>query len=132
MAISGAIIGQDTVNGNRSKDESAQEILWQLVQADMEKVEQQWNSVVIPALQKIGWIKGDVTFEFDQSEDIDQLFKFATGLMPYKEIDNAWLEEKFGVKVIGDKTQSETKEDMALKLAQLQLLQNLGGGEYLV
>lgn len=36
-------------------NESAQDILWQLVQADMEKVEQQWNSVVIPALQKIGW-----------------------------------------------------------------------------
>lgn len=132
MAISGAIIGQDTKNGNRSKDESAQEILWQLVQADMEKAEQQWNAVVIPALQKIGWLKGDVIFEFDQSEDVEQLFKFATGLMPYKEIDNTWLEEKFGVKIIGEKTQAESKEDKALKLAQLQLLQNLPGGEYLV
>ncbi|WP_346236145.1 phage portal protein family protein [Niabella insulamsoli] len=106
MAISGAIIGQDTKNGNRSKDESAQDILWQLVQADMEKVEQQWNAVVIPALQKIGWLNGDVQFEFDPQEDVEQLFKFTTGLLPFKQIDNAWIKEKFGVEVTGDKTAS--------------------------
>lgn len=99
MLISGAIIGQDTKNGNRSKDESAQELLWQLVQSDMEKVEQAWNNTVIPALQKIGFLKGDIRFEFDQAEDIDQLFKFTTGLLPYKNIPNDFIEEKFGVKV---------------------------------
>lgn len=56
-------------------------------------------------------LKGDIIFEFDQSEDVEQLFRFTTGLMPYKEVDNQWLEEKFGVKVMGDKTQAETKED---------------------
>ncbi len=132
MAISGAIVGQDTKNGNRSKDESAQELLWQLVQADMEKVEQQWNAVVIPALQKIGWLKGEVYFEFAPQEDVEQLFRFTTGLMLYKYIDNQWLEDSFGVKVIGDKQQAENKEDKALKLLQLQLLQNNAGGEYLV
>ena len=104
MVISGAIIGQDTAHGNRSKDESAQDMLWQLVLADMEKVEQQWNAVVIPALTSIGFLKQGLTFEFEQAEDVEQLYKFTTGLMPYKEVDNAWLEEKFGVKVIGDKT----------------------------
>lgn len=103
MSISGAIIGQDTKNGNRSKDETAQGMLWQLVLADMELVEQQWNATVIPALQKIGWLTGDIHFEFDQSEDVEQLYRFTTGLLPFKDIDNEWLEEKFGVKVTGDK-----------------------------
>ncbi len=113
MAISGAIIGQDTKNGNRSKDESAQDLLWQLVQSDMEKVEQQWNAVVIPALLKIGWLSGDISFEFDPNEDVEQLFKFATGLMPYKEVDNEWLEEKFGVKVTGDKKQGDEAQKLS-------------------
>ena len=132
MAISGAIIGQDTKNGNRSKDESAQDILWQIVQADMEKVEQIWNAQVIPALQKIGWLKGDIRFQFDPSEDLEQLFQFATGLLPYKNIDNQWLEDKFGVTISGDKTPTDTPEDKALKLAQLQIIQNAAGGQYLV
>jgi hypothetical protein len=99
LAISGAIIGQDTVHGNRSKDESAQEVLWQLVKSDMQKVEQAWNKVVIPALVQIGWLKGNVEFEFEKTEDLEQLFKFTVGFMPYKEVPDDWIEEKFGVKV---------------------------------
>ena len=103
MVISGAIISQDTTNGNRSKDEAAQEMLWQLVQSDMKQVEQLWNLSVIPALQKIGFLKGELRFAYDETEDIEQLFRFTTGLMPYKEVDNQWLEDTFGVKVTGDK-----------------------------
>ena len=116
MLISGAIIGQDTKNGNRSKDESAQELLWQLVQSDMEKVEQEWNNKVIPALQKIGFLKGDIRFEFDQAEDIEQLFKFTTGLLPYKNIPNDFIEEKFGVKV-DDKENPTNQNDLDKKLS---------------
>ena len=104
MAVSGAIIGQDTVNGNRSKDESAQDMLWQLVLSDIDKVEQAWNSKVIPALQNIGFLKGDLQLEFDQAEDLDQLFKFTQGFLPFKEIDDEWIKDKFGVEVTGDKT----------------------------
>lgn len=103
MAISGAIVGQDTAHGNRSKDESAQEILWQLVRSDIEKVEQNWNNVVLPALVNVGFLTGDLELEFDQTEDLDQLFKFTQGLLPFKEIDNEWITSKFGVKVTGDK-----------------------------
>ena len=104
LLISGAVIGQDTVNGNRSKEEVSQDMLWQLVQSDMKMVESYWNSTIIPALIKIGILKGEVHFEFDPSEDLDQLFKFTQGLLPFKEIDNNWLKEKFGVEVTGDKS----------------------------
>lgn len=103
MLISGAIIGQDTVNGNRSKDESAQDVLWELVQADMESVEQFWNNTVIPALVKLGVMAAGLVFEFNPAEDINKLFEFTKGLLPFKQIDNEWIEEKFGVKVLGDK-----------------------------
>lgn len=114
LLISGAVIGQDTVNGNRSKDESAQDMLWELVKSDMEMAEQYWNDTIIPALVRIGILPDGLMFEFDPSEDIDQLFKFTVGLLPFKKIDDTWLEEKFGVKVTGDKTGAS---DTALSLS---------------
>lgn len=104
LLISGAVIGQDTVNGNRSKDESAQEMLWQLVQSDMSLCEDHWNNIVLPALVKMGVLKPGLHFEFEQAEDLDQLFKFTTGLLPFKDVDNDWLKNTFGVEVIGDRS----------------------------
>ncbi len=103
MLKCGAVIGQDTVNGNRSKDESAQNVLWELIKSDMERCEQWWNEIVIPAFVKIGAMPAGLSFEFDEAEDINQLFEFTKGFLQYKKIDDAWIEDKFGVKVIGDK-----------------------------
>src|SRR6185437_10934502 len=43
LLIAGAIIGQDTKNGARSKDESAMDMLWLLVKSDMAMLEDLWN-----------------------------------------------------------------------------------------
>lgn len=115
LLISGAIIGQDTVNGNRSKDEASQEMLWQLIQGDMQLVQEYWNTIIIPAMQKMGILKGDIRFKFEPSEDIEQLFRFTTGLLPFKEIDNEWIKDKFGVEVTGDKQQPNLIADDRLK-----------------
>ncbi len=105
LLISGAVIGQDTKYGSNSKENASQNLLWELVKSDMMMAEQEWNDTIIPALQHIGIIKGDVTFAFQASEDIDQLFKFTTGLLPFKSIDDDWIKEKFGVEVTGDRQQ---------------------------
>ena len=99
LLISGAIIGQDTEHGNRSKEQSSQNVLWELVKSDMEMMEMYWNNTIIPALVKIGWLPAGLKFEFNPEEDIDQLFKFTTGLLQYKDVDNEWLKDKFGVEV---------------------------------
>lgn len=122
LLICGAIIAQDTKNGSRSKDESAQEILWLLVQSDMAMLEEQWNSISLPALQKHGIIKGDVTFEFEPSEDTPALFKMVTELLPHFEIDPEWIKEKFGIEVTGIKKldkENATKEETLAAFKQL-------------
>lgn len=122
LLICGAIIAQDTKNGSRSKDESAQEILWLLVQSDMAMLEEQWNSISIPALQKHGIIKGDVTFEFEPSEDTPALFKMVTELLPHFEIDPEWIKEKFGIEVTGLKKldkENATKEETLAAFKEL-------------
>lgn len=105
MLISGAIIGQDTEHGGRAKDESAQVMLNTLIENDLDQIERYWNNDVIPALQAIGVIKGDVIFEFEQNEDTAQLFEWTKGfLQSGKNVDDEWIQEKFGVMVTGDKT----------------------------
>jgi phage gp29-like protein len=97
MVISGAVIGQDTVNGNRSKDESAQNMLADLVSADLSMLEQYWNTTVIPALRKIGVITTDVVFSYEKTEDLAELWKMTAQAMPFYDVDTEWIKDKFGI-----------------------------------
>lgn len=100
MLVSGAIIGQDTKNGNESKEKTSIQIFDRLVDADKRMVETYMNSVVIPALYKIGWIPSTTSrFRFSSVEDTDKLFTMVEKILPHKEVDNDWIEEKFGIKV---------------------------------
>lgn len=100
MLVSGAIIGQDTKHGNESKEKTSIAIFDRLVQADKRMVENYMNNVVIPAWVRIGWIPGTTSlFKFKTVEDTDKLWQFVKELLPYKEVDNAFIQEKFGIKV---------------------------------
>ena len=100
MLASGAIIGQDTKNGNESKEKISISILDRLVDADKRMVEMYMNSVVIPSWYKIGWIPATTSrFRFKAVEDTDKLWEYTAALLPHKEVDNTFIEEKFGIKV---------------------------------
>lgn len=103
LLISGAIIGQDTANGSRSKDESARSVLEDLVQADLKRVENIMNNTVIPALIKIGYLKGDVVFEFDPTEDLDTLWSRTKDSWQEYDVDAEWVKNKFGIEITGKK-----------------------------
>ncbi len=106
MLVSGAVIGQDTKHGNESKEKTSMQLLDRLVDADKRMVENYMNTVVIPAWIRIGWIPGTTSrFRFKTVEDTDKLWQFTKELLPYKDVDNAFIEEKFGIKV-SDKQQS--------------------------
>ncbi len=100
MLVSGAIIGQDTKHGNESKEKTSISIFDRLVDADKRMVENYMNAIVIPAWIRIGWIPGTTSrFRFKTIEDIDKLWQFTRELLPYKEVDNDFIEEQFGIKV---------------------------------
>lgn len=117
LLIVGVILGQDTKNGNRSKDESSQELLWYLVQSDLAMLEEYWNTVNIPALQKHGILTGDLTFSFDEAEDLNKLFEMVKALMDKYKIPAKWIADKFGIPVEdvealqNDKEPDPTKEN---------------------
>jgi hypothetical protein len=107
LLMTGAVIGQDTKNGSRSKDESGQEMLRTLIESDLRLVEQYWNSKVIPALVQIGVLKGELTYGYEQPEDIDQLWNMTKEILPYKNVEDEWIKNKFGIEVTGDRQQSQ-------------------------
>lgn len=116
LLVNGAIIGQDTKNGSRSKDESSRDVLQELVNSDLVDLKQEWNTKVIPALIKIGVLKGDLTFDFEESENLDQLFTWTKDILPYKNVEDKWIEEKFGIKVTGDRTNQNSDPNKKLNL----------------
>jgi len=100
MLVSGAIIGQDTKHGNESKEKTSIAILDRLVESDKRMVEVYMNTVVIPSWYRIGWIPATTSrFRFAAVEDTDTLWKYTKELLPHKEVDNSFIEEKFGIKV---------------------------------
>ena len=80
------------------------EITDRLVQADKRMIENYMNSLVIPALYRIGWIPATTSrFKFTAAEDIDKLFEMTVKVMPHKKVSDKFIKEKFGIDVEGDR-----------------------------
>lgn len=101
LLISGAQIGQDTRNGNRSKEEVAIKQLEKYVNADKRLMEDYMNSSVLAALFRLGFIPDGLRFSFNSEEDAGQLWERTAQAMQYYEIDPEWIREKFGIEVTG-------------------------------
>lgn len=101
LLISGAQIGQDTQNGNRSKEEVAIGQLKKYVDSDKRQVEDWMNSAVLPALYRLGFLSDGLRFAFNSEEDTSQLWERTAQAMQYYEIDPAWIKDKFGIEVTG-------------------------------
>jgi len=101
MLVSGAVIGQDTKHGNESKEKVSAEIFARLVESDRRMVEAYFNSVVLPAFRAIGWLSGGdgLRFRFSSNENTEELWEKVVAVMPHKEVNNEWIEEKFGIPV---------------------------------
>lgn len=106
LLFNGAIIGQDTKNGNESKEKVSIKILERLVDSDKRMVEMYINSIVLPAFQKIGWMPATQSrFRFAVAEDTDKLFEMTVKVMPYMEVKPEFINEKFGIEVTGSRNQ---------------------------
>jgi phage gp29-like protein len=105
MLISGAVMGQDTVNGSNSKEKTMQDTLQTLVDSDLSLIEQYWNTKVIPALINIGVLSGECVFSYPETEDIAQLWTMTKDTFQYFDVDIEWMKTTFGVQVTGAKAQ---------------------------
>jgi phage gp29-like protein len=106
LLISGAVIGQDTKNGNESKEKVSIEQLKRLAESDRYLVQAYINSIILPGLYKIGLIPDGLEFCFDPQEDVGDLYTRTIGLMPFMEVDPEWVKTKFGIEITGLKQPS--------------------------
>lgn len=107
LLINGAVIGQDTKNGNRSKEESSLKLLEVITQSDKALVTGYWNETIIPALIKLGILPDGAEFSYVKEEDVEKLWSMAKEAMQYYDFDPKWIEQTFGLKVLQTK---ETKQ----------------------
>ncbi|MEI6898272.1 MAG: DUF935 family protein [Bacteroidota bacterium] len=103
LLISGAIIGQDTKNGNESKETISIGILGRLVSSDKSMVESYFNNNILGGLFRIGLIPDGLVFGFEPQEDIKELWTMTKDVLPFMDVDPAWVKTKFGIEVTGIK-----------------------------
>ena len=103
LLICGAQLGQDTLNGNRSKEESSQKLFDKIIQADRTRVQGYWNEIILPALVRIGIVPAGLTYEYQQEEDLEKLWNQTHQAMQYFHVEPEWIRSKFGIEVTGEK-----------------------------
>lgn len=116
MGISGAVVGQDTANGSNAKETASISIVQDLVDSDLTLLEQHWNTTVIPGLVLLGIVPEGVSFGFDPTEDLTELWKMTVQAANFLEVDPTWVKTKFGIEVVGaKKTEPANKLSLSIE-----------------
>lgn len=106
-----AVVGQDTINGNRSKEESSSKLVDAVIKSDKRLIESTFNKKILPALAKIGFIKEGLKLEIVKEVDIEKLWKMVSEASKHYDFDIAWLKETFGLEIIGIKQAKQKPGD---------------------
>ena len=97
----GAVLGQDTEHGNRSKEESSTDLMEIIVEADKRMISYYINKVAIPAMESLGIIPAGLRFEFAKATDTEKLWKMVFQASNFYEFDIEWLKQTFGMEITG-------------------------------
>lgn len=106
IKICGCVIGEDTENGNYSKEESSIKLLDAKCSSDRLFASKAINSTILPALATLGYIPQGLRFVYPEEEDKNTLWTRTKEILPYYDVDEAWIEEKFGIAVVGKRDNS--------------------------
>lgn len=99
-----AVVGQDTENGNRSKEESSTKLVESVVKADNRLIESSFNRKFLPAFAAIGFLKPGRRLVITKEIDLEKLWKMVHEASQYYDVDPAWIKDTFGIEVIGKKS----------------------------
>jgi len=103
LLICGAIIGQDTKNGNESKETISIGMFQDKINSDKMLVESHFNRNILNGLYLIGFLPEGLTFQFTPQEDITKLWGMTKDAMAFFNIDPDWIKDKFGIAVLSPK-----------------------------
>ena len=107
----GAVLGQDTINGNRSKEEASTDLMEIIVEADKRKIAYYINKDAIPAMESLGIIPTGLRFGFVKATDTEKLWDMVYQALSYYEFDIEWLKQTFGMEITGPRMNSSGSDD---------------------
>ena len=107
----GAVLGQDTEHGNRSKEEASTDLMEIVVEADKRKIAYYINKAAIPAMESLGIIPTGLRFEFAKATDTEKLWKMVFQASAYYEFDVEWLKQTFGMEITGPRMNPTGSDD---------------------
>ena len=107
----GAVLGQDTEHGNRSKEEASTDLMEIVVEADKRKIAYYINKAAIPAMESLGIIPTGLRFEFAKATDTEKLWKMVFQASAYYEFDVEWLKQTFGMEITGPRMNPSGPDD---------------------
>lgn len=111
----GAVLGQDTLNGNRSKEEASTDLMEIIVEADKRKIAYYINKAAIPAMESLGIIPTGLRFEFAKATDTEKLWKMVFQASAYYDFDVEWLKQTFGMEITGPRVMPTDPDGGTLK-----------------
>lgn len=101
--ISGAVTGEATQGGSRSKEEVGERMGDLLTKADKEWWESYINYTLIPKLNIHGYKLDGFSFRYEQTKDIKSLWAITKDVLLHYEVEPDFISETFGVPVTGKK-----------------------------
>lgn len=98
--VNGAVIGEASQGGSRSKEEVGLQIQQMKWNADKKWFESIMNEQIIPKLVEMGYPLSGLLFEFEKQKDTAAHWAMVKDMLTTYDIDPSWIEENFNVPVI--------------------------------
>jgi len=108
--INGAVIGEASSGGSRSKEEVGERTGNMITEADKQFLEGYINETLIPRLILLGYPFNGFAFRFEKSKDIKSLWEITQGLLTHYDVDEDFITKTFGIPV-------SKKKEVAPKLS---------------
>ncbi len=112
--INGAVMGEDSKNGSRSKEEVSERTADGITRSDKLAIAGYINYTMIPKLIEHGYPLQGVGFRFEKNKDIQGLWEITKGLLEHKDVANDFITNTFGIPVT-DKPVIEKNASLSLK-----------------
>jgi phage gp29-like protein len=107
--INGAVIGDSSSGGSRSKEEVGERTGVKVTKSDKQWIEGYLNTVLIPRLITLGYPFQGYEFRFEEAVDVNQLWTITQGLLPHYYIEEEYITNTFGIPVAKKETQDTSQ-----------------------
>jgi phage gp29-like protein len=97
--ISGAVKGEDSANGSRSKEEVSAETTDKRSSSDKEAFESYMTFKLFPKLIKLGYPLEGYELKFEEKKDLKSLWDITKGLLEHYKVPTDFITTTFGVPV---------------------------------